>query len=661
MNPDAFWDPFNPTNQLHEATYTNNWKSTIGQTIRYAHMSGLGPDLRFRENSVQVSPTSVAVGSSIMVTGTVQNIGNQAVPQPTVFEHHLIRVDPASGSSLPSSYLIRSTTVPTLPAAVPPGIPVHHFAVQLTIPPNIPGGTYRYMGILDADNQVYELDTDNNVEVLASPLIQVDGQSGMVDLSTGWSAFWSNSVSPTTINNKDTFTASIGVAKDGTGEAGPFSIRFSLQQLSGFSPNVIVGPPVAIGTLAVPAGLEGRTNLVATLEMPDSETIAPGNYRLFWELDFLNQVLETNEDNNWGYWGQLGLQEHLTVVDPEAGLLPDLAPFEFSFGPSEIGVGKNPAHVTFTNWIENIGTQASPAFSYQIYLTPDPDPSTTNLIFKASRPMPPIHAGDRAQDVVTIALPETFPVGIYYPVMIIDGNNNVVELDKSNNKIFYGDQPLIVTAQEPSERPILDVINFDHSPTERIPGQPFHYQFTLVNNGVLPMVGLMVDVALNYDGQFSIGENDRILVEHGPFSIPGEGGSIDVSGSLVFDEPTLPDDAYRVIWGFNRREPGVDTQNGPIHILRNVTVRELNPRIGMFVAGYTGGGPIVYLTFDDSHPGRTYQIQRSTNLQGANGGFHSPMWHLPPGDPSTTLLTPAFNLLLQPAGAAFYRVIDLTE
>jgi hypothetical protein len=669
VNPDARTGI--QTNQLMEATYTNNRAYTLGNEgqIRFAHLAGQGADLRVRENSLFASGTTVDVGGALLFTGMVENVGNQPASEATTMHHYLTPIDPGSGAFLPGVHLLGVSTLPPLPAAtiLPPAVPVHSWSAQLTVPSTVPGGTYYYWVDVDPNDLIAETNTANNARSIATP-ITVNGPSGAVNLLTS-QTFTNNGVAPWTVDNKGSFTATVEVWNAGPDPSGPFSVRYSLQSLSGTITNTIIGAPFPIGTLAVPQGLPGaqgfvaaKTNLTTVLNVPAADILPPGLYRLLWEVDFLNDVLESNEDDNTGYWGWLTgpASNRLVVVDAEAGLLPDFVPAELSFVPDVIGVGKDPSLVTFTNMIENVGTADSSAFTYQIYLSPDPDPSTTNLILQASRPMPIIPAGDRASDDVTIDLPDDFPVGTYYPVMIIDGNNIIPELDKSNNKVFYGDQPLFVTAQEPTERPHLDVQDFSHSSTDLIPGQPLEYQFTLVNNGITAMAGLMVDIGLNFSGQFQLGPADRVLVEHGPFEIPGEGGSVQVSGSLVFDEPTLEGYAHRVIWAFNRRDPGVDTLNSPLHLARDVTVRELQPRLELVPAGFVGGGPVLYLAFRDSTPGRMYQVQRSSDLTLPLGGFDTLNWTLPPGDPSTALLYGPFNLLTQPSAGGFYRIIDVT-
>jgi|GEM_PF-2223903 len=669
VNPDA--QSWIQTNQLMEATYTNNKAYTLGDAgrIRYAHLAGQGADLRVRENSLFASGVTVDVGETLMFTGIVENVGNQPAAVSTTMNHYLSPISPDSGASLPGLFLLGTSTLPPLPAAtiLPPAVPIHSWSAQFTIPSTLPGGTYRYWVDVDPTDLIAETNTANNARSLASS-ITVNGPSGLVNLLSSHT-FTNNGVAPWTVTNKNTFTATVEIRNAGSEAADPFSVRFFLQSLSGSITNQIVGPPFPIGTVAVPQGLgaaqgfvSAKTNLTAVLTVPDASIIPPGSYRLSWEVDALNDILEINEDDNTGFWGRLNgiSSNHLVIVDADAGLLQDLVPTTLSFAPEEIGVGKDPSFVTFTNRIENIGTADSLGFTYQLYLSPDPDPSTTNLIFQASWSMTSIPVSDRADDVVTINLPDDFPIGTYYPVIVIDGNNIIPELDKSNNKMFYGEQPLIVTAQEQSERPILDVQNFMHSSTDLIPGQKLEYEFTLVNNGISAMAGLMVDVGLNYTGQFQLGPGDPVLVQHGPFEIPGEGGSVHISGSLEFEEPTQEGYAHRVIWAFNRNEPGVDTVNAPIHLARDVTVRELKPRIDAIVTGNIGGGPLLYLAFYDSAPGRIYQVQRSTDLTLPHGGFNTLNWTFPPGDPSTVLLYGPFNLLTQPSIGSFYRVIDAT-
>ena len=647
----------------------NQW---FGGPVKFAHLNGQGADLRIRSGSKGVSPTSLAVGSAVMVTGRVENVGNQSAAA-TTMEHYLVRYDDSNQSPLPGQYLLGVTSIPALPAAVgnPPAIPVHNYMVPFTIPPTVPGGVYRYQSVIDPADLIPETNRLNNFSTLASSPITISGQSGTADLFTRFN-LTNNAISPRTVNNRGHFTASIGVQNIGSGDAGPFSVRFSLQELSGSPDHPIVAPPSPpIGTLAVPGGLAAgvSTTLTASLQVPDVSEIPAGDYRLFWEVDFLDQVLEVNEDNNTGYFGWLRLSgfggfaptNRLRVVDPEAGLLPDLATEEMWVGTDQLNrvalIGEGRGILTFTNWIENMGTADSAAYTYSLYLTPDPDPSTTNWIGIAGRSMPALDAGHTAVDVFDVTLPDDFPVGTYYPVLVIDPNNNIEELQLRNNKKYYGDLPVVVTPEDPSQRPVLNIENFSAYPTTLLPGQPLAYEFVVQNTGERDLAGLMIEVGLSFNGEpeLNLDRGDVVLKELGPFSIKGNDEYITVSGTLTFDEPTLDGYAHIVVWAINRQDPGVDTINDPIHIARVVNVRELRPR----VAWIPGVFPNYYFAFYDASPGRIYKIETAQSIGATTW---SPLaFNFPPGDPSTAIVHGPFSVNAAfPGSSGFWRMRDVT-
>ena len=79
-----------------------------------------------------------------------------------------------------------------------------------------------------------------------------------------------------------------------------------------------------------------------------------------------------------------------------------------------------------------------------------------------------------------------------------------------------------------------------------------------------------------------------------------------------FYDPVTIIDGNKNVRELDKNNNQIYYSDQPLHVtVRDVPVRELNPRIGIRPAGFVGGSPRVYLAFQDSYPDRSYQVQRS--------------------------------------------------
>ena len=357
--------------QIVEPDETNN--------ANYAVVK-IGPDFVV---TVVNGPSSAAPGATITVADTTTNRGTAGAP-PSVTRYYLSM----STTFNPAAALfIGSRNIP----ALAPGAS-HTGSSTASIPSNGPGYPY-LLAVANAAREVGEPDPTNNAfyaPINIGPDLIVTGVNG-----------------PSTGNPGGSVTFTDGTKNRGVSAAPTTVTRFYLSMSPTPDASAIV-----IGSRKVPILAAGATSTVST-----TVTLPAGIGGTFYVLamaDADNQVLELNETNDY-------------MASTSIKIGPDLTITGIS-GPSNGAPGGT---ILVSEGTKNNGVSPTPGSTTKFYLSTSSayGPGATLI---GSRGVPALAAGATSSVSISLTLPNGI-AGLYYLFAVADADNQVAELNETNN------------------------------------------------------------------------------------------------------------------------------------------------------------------------------------------------------------------------------------
>ena len=311
--------------------------------------------------------------------------------------------------------------------------------IMVTVPANVPGGDFYYLLQIDPANAVGEAIESNNT-VASATTVNIR-QADLVNLGG---------------DLKDTVT---GVSTHAGYFGQPTRVSLNMQNVGGadarnFHVGVVVSKDLTLSLLGdtkvydAPIALVGQgTSQTAdfTFTMPlndkDGHPFATGQYYLFFIVDSLSEVTELNEGNN---------------ISPLAGAVtlsapaPDLTVLRID-SPASAGVGEV---APIFRTLKNIGNVASTSVKYRYYASANAIISSDDTLLPiiGANNMPAdfgsVTLGAGASDSATdlVQLPVSLAPGSYYLGVIIDQDNEVLEIDETNNALASSQQVQIAAS-----------------------------------------------------------------------------------------------------------------------------------------------------------------------------------------------------------------------
>ncbi|MCS3765307.1 CARDB domain-containing protein [Bradyrhizobium centrosematis] len=161
-----------------------------------------------------------------------------------------------------------------------------------------------------------------------------------------------------------------------------------------------------------------------TLSVTLPANLAPGTYYLGGIADYNNQVAETNETDN--------TYNVTTITVTGAAILPNLSEQVF---PSVTSATPG-ASISLTTFIVNYGEGAAAASASKIYLSADPNITTSDMVLATldSGPLTAVgQSGYYDHHALSVTLPVSLAPGTYYLGGIADSNNQVAESNETDN------------------------------------------------------------------------------------------------------------------------------------------------------------------------------------------------------------------------------------
>jgi hypothetical protein len=222
------------------------------------------------------------------------------------------------------------------------------------------------------------------------------------------------SVTPLSVQDGQTATASCNVVNQGTAAAGASNLKYYLS-----SNNTYDAGDVLLATDAVAA-----LNASASAAVSETVTIpagtSPGTYYILFVADADAQVAETSETNNTG-------SAQLTITSAAGS--PDLVVQIPATTPTTITAGLT---TTASCTVRNSGPGAAGTSSLKYYLSGD-NVYGTGDVYLATDPVGILAANATAAVSELLTIPANTGAGNYFLLMVADADAQVAESNESNN------------------------------------------------------------------------------------------------------------------------------------------------------------------------------------------------------------------------------------
>ncbi|WP_201985264.1 CARDB domain-containing protein [Hymenobacter rubidus] len=471
-------------NQVSESNETNN-VSAVSITV-----SPPGVDLVIQQE--QLYPSSTVAGNSLQVNCTIFNQGNIT-----------------AGSSTVGFYLSTNTTfdaADVLLSTVTGGTLTANLGSYRSAYPIVPLGTaagnYYVLFVADPANAVTESVETNNVRSL--PLTVV---GATIDL-TVQSAY----LTPTSVAPGGVTSASCYLYNQGNALASNATIGYYLStNLTLDASDVLLGNT----TGSVSGGY--YASRYASLTVPTGTAV--GSYYVLFVADYLNQVAETNENNNIA-------TATLQVVAPGV----DLNITQAYVNPYTTAPGNT---LSASCYINNIGNTTASSSTVGYYLSTD-QVFSTNDVLMLNSPGYTLAAGQYYSHYDSPVVPASTAPGAYYVLFVADPLNAVSETNENNNVAYQAIQVLAPSVDLQIQQPVLSTASV--TPGFSVGGSCYIY-----NGGNTTANTSTVGFYLSTDQVFST--NDVLLTSTtGTSLFPGQSSSR--YGSLIIPTGTTAGNYY---------------------------------------------------------------------------------------------------------------------
>ncbi len=370
-------------NQVPESNENNN------VTAFSITVSPPGVDLVIQQT--QLYPASTTAGNSVQASCLIVNQGNVTASSSTVgfylstntvFDASDVLLSTAVGYTLGGGQSSSRYAYPVIPAGTA-------------------AGSYYVLYVADPANAVAETIETNNVASLP-----------LTVLAPTYDLFISSTyLSPTSVAPGGTTQASCYLYNQGNALASPATIGYYLSTNA-----VLDASDVLIGNSTGTVYGQSSSSRYATLTVPAGT--ASGSYYVLFVADYLNQLAETNENNNIS-------TATLQVVPP--GI--DLTITQAYLSASSTAPGNV---LNASSYIQNLGNTISPSSTIGYYLS-------TNNVFDASDVLLYTSVGSSlgayqySSRYDNVTIPTGTAPGSYYVLFVADPTNAVTETNENNN------------------------------------------------------------------------------------------------------------------------------------------------------------------------------------------------------------------------------------
>ncbi|SFQ65926.1 CARDB domain-containing protein [Hymenobacter arizonensis] len=370
-------------NQVNETNENNN-VSAVSITI-----SPPGTDLIIQHE--QLYPSSTVAGNSLQVNATIVNQGNMTANSSTVgfylstntvLDAGDVLLSTVMGGSLGANQTNYRSAYPVVPVGTAPG-------------------SYYVLFVADPQDAVVETNETNNVRSLFLTV-----QAPTMDLS-----IQSVYLSPVSVAAGGATAASCYLYNQGNATATPATVGYYLSTNA-----VLDASDVLLGSTN--GSLSGGNSSSRYINLTVPAGTAIGSYYVLFVADYLNQVVETNENNNLSF-------ATLQVVPPVIDLT--ISQIYVSTAPMAPG-----SAIATSCYINNIGNAPAASSTVGYYLS-------TNSVLDAgdvlmlTTPGGTLGANQSFARYDNPVIPAGTTPGSYFILFVADPQNVVAETNENNN------------------------------------------------------------------------------------------------------------------------------------------------------------------------------------------------------------------------------------
>jgi subtilase family serine protease len=425
---------------ITESDETNN----CGASATTVQVSPPPPDLIV--SGLDDPPATALSGASTRVTDITQNVGTVAAPASTT--RYYLSLDTVRD---PSDVLLAgSRAVPALAAGASSTA-----TVTVTIPSGTPAGSYFLLACADDLGVVTETSETNNCRASVHTL--------QLSLPTADLAVTAVSSPPAAAVPGATFVVTDTTQNVGPVVVGASTTGYVLSLDTIRSPDDIVIGSRGMGTLGSGVPSSGSAPATIPLNTPFA------TYYLLACADDTNQIVEANEANN------CRVAAGTVVVAPPTA---DLQVTALS-APPAIAAATSSFAVTDTTVNAGV-TGSAPATTTRYYLSTDTLRDGADILLAGARAVPSLVAGAASSGTVTVTVPGTTPVGVYFLLACADDTAQVPETNESNNC-----RASATTVQVTPASADLAVTGLDDPPASALSGGTFRATDITRNVGVV--------------------------------------------------------------------------------------------------------------------------------------------------------------------------------
>ncbi|MFT5432190.1 MAG: hypothetical protein ACI9OJ_002888, partial [Myxococcota bacterium] len=356
---------------------------------------------------------------------------------------------------------------------------------SMCIPDDASDGQYFLLCKVDADDSVGEDITSDNAK-FATTFITVDATLGALpDIEI--TALTTNAGQE--LNWGDKLGYNMSITNGGTTDSEKFFYNvYVCPEGMELSDSCEVITEAQIFTLDAGSSIP----IIRSWTVPDG--LADGAYCLHARADVHDTVAEVNEDNN-----QIGGLNCFDVKFEEI-IGADLAVTGLTCTPTD-AVWNGSLFVEIE--ITNVGNVATDTWDHEVFLGLNPAPTAATSHQLCPSNDCKANMGVGPGEVVTVQtvveIPGDLPLTDYYCIVKIDSDDDVAELDESNNFGLF-DQQVTVLSKAKTDVYVTDVT---FSPVVQEAGAPFKVTYRLGNNDFSTAAGVTMCIVLSEDDKIS--------------------------------------------------------------------------------------------------------------------------------------------------------------
>ena len=288
------------------------------------------------------------------------------------------------------------------------------------VTPTIPPGTYYCGFIIDHLDQVAESNENDNNFYWSSPQVMIGGDPNLTE-DGGSSTL---SVSGTNVN------MNVDIINNGNASAGSSELGYYLSANTIFTTSDWLIGTDNVTSLSAGSSTSESINVDVNNVTP---TIPPGDYYCGFIIDHLDQVAESNENDNDWYWSS----PQVTILAGNPNLKIDASTATLAVTGTMVTVNVD---------VINDGGSTAGSSELGYYLSTNTIISTSDWLF-GTDPVTSLAPGGSSPEIISVdvtTVSPTIPIGTYYVGVYVDHLNQVAESNEGDNTGYWSSPQVMI-------------------------------------------------------------------------------------------------------------------------------------------------------------------------------------------------------------------------